>query len=83
MASRTGMTAFRGRSAAVMTAVMPGMFQAPVTSTARSSPCADVVAEPAAPAQQARVLGPGQARPDGGHFRRALAVATMASMMPW
>ena len=44
---------------------------------------AEVVAEPAAPAQQARVLRPRQPGADDGHFRRARAVATMASMMPW
>src|SRR6185437_15202327 len=44
---------------------------------------AEVVAEPAAPAQQPRVLCSGQAGTDGSHFRRARAVATMASMMPW
>src|SRR5690242_13180076 len=40
MASRTGMTRLRGRSAAVTTAVMPGAFLAAATSSSRTSPCA-------------------------------------------
>ena len=48
---------------------------------------AEVVTEPATPAQQARVFLARQPGPDEGHvaagFCRALAVASTASMMPW
>ena len=55
-------------------------FRAAIDCTPRG---AEVVAEPAVPAQQARILRPRQPGTDDGHVRRARAVATMASMMPW
>ena len=48
---------------------------------------AEVVTEPATPAQQAGVFLAWQPGPDEGHVRRvsgrARAVASTASMMPW
>ena len=102
MASRTGMTssaAGRRRRPRPRCPVRPA---ASATSSARTWPVgrrgaddpgpqlargAEVVAEPAAAAQQAGVFLARQPGADDGHgpagFRRRLAVASTASTMPW